>query len=98
MKIILTLGSGSCLYNDDEEGVARFSEYGQETVKTAGAGAGVSSLSQVQPLWPPAASSGPPRQLANFAHVCLLMVLVLLIAYCFLDVLLKSQDEAGVIM
>ena len=43
-------------------------------------------------------SSGPPRQLANFAHVCLLMVLVLLIAYCFLDVSLKRQDEAGVIM
>ena len=72
------------------------SEYGQETVETPGAGAGVSSLSQVQPPWSPAAA--PPRQLANFAHVCLLMVLVLLIAYCFLDVSLKSQDEAGVIM
>ena len=79
-----------------EEGVARFSEYGQETVLTPGAGPGVSSLSLVQALWSPAAA--PPRQLANFAHVCLLMVLVLLITHCFLDVSLKSQDEAGVIM
>ena len=76
--------------------MARFSEYGQETVQTPGAGPGVSSLSLVQALWSPAAA--PPRQLANFAHVCLLMVLVLLITHCFLDVSLKSQDEAGVIM
>ena len=72
--------------------MARFSEFGQ----TPGAGPGVSSLSLVQALCTRAAATA--RQLANFAHVCLLMVLVLLITHCFLDVSLKSQDEAGVIM
>ena len=64
-----------------EEGEAKFSEYGQETEKTPvpAPGAGVSSLSLVQALWSPAVA--PPRQLANFAHVCLLMVLVLLITH-----------------
>ena len=80
MKIILTLGSGSCLYNDDEEGVARFSEYGQETVNTPGPGAESPLCPRFSRSGPQQPAAAPPRQLANFAHVCLLMVLVLLIA------------------